>query len=169
MTPSGVTSVRRGGAKTRNKAGRCCIYCSEVVLLHRAIRERRAFRESGVTVLTVDISLPSPGGAADGLYKRLAQKYIRAIEELLAPEACREFRKSSDEKKRFRFRPYSFEVCCEYTEKDGVLTVIREERLSRRGRVISQRQEKDCFDAASGFLIKKKRGKDRKGTPAKLE
>ena len=162
MTNSGVKSARRGRVRTRNKAAPCGIYCSEVVLLQGAIREKRAFRENGVCVLTVDISLPLPDGAAGELYKKLVRQYMCAAEGQLAPEACREFRESSDDKKRFRFRPYAFEVSYEYREAEGVMTVIRQERLSRRGRTVSQRQEKDFFDAKSGLLIKQGRREDRK-------
>ena len=130
--------------------------------MQQDIREKKVFREAGVCVLTADITLPLAQGEIGRFYERLKSAYISGIKARLAPEACREFLTSDDEKKRFTFRPFSFNVSYKYADFGDTVTVKRCEVLSRRGKAIWEREFEDYFSKRTGLFIRTKRKKSNK-------
>lgn len=120
---------------------------------------KRSFRESGVLVLTIDLSLPEALGEIGKFYERLAARYLEFINKELFFAARQKFILSDDEKKRFSFAPYRFRVACQCKEEGSILTVMRREQLSRKGRIILDVERTDLFDTESGFFIRPRRKK----------
>ena len=130
--------------------------------MDKYIRTKKCYREAGVSVLHVNISLPEAEGEIGKFYGRLMARYLSFAEKNIAPTAGREFLLSEDEKKRFTFKPFIFTVESEAHTADGVLTVTRRHTLSRRGAVILQYSTEDIFDIKTRLFIKMPRKKKKK-------
>ena len=122
------------------------------------IFEKRAYREAGVCVATLTLRLPNEP-AVERLYKRLAARYISEFERRAVPLMRREYLLSTDEKKRFTFKPLVFTVHYALTECDSIVAVEVEERLTRRGRVICKALHRDVFDKSLGILLPQRKRK----------
>ena len=118
---------------------------------------KRSFREAGVLILTLDLSLPDAPCEIGKFYERLEARYLEFADNELFPAARQKFILSDDEKKRFSFAPYRFRVTSEAKEEEGILTVVRREELSRKGRIILEIERTDLFDTESGFFIRPRR------------
>ena len=123
--------------------------------MDKYIKTKKCYREAGVSVLRVNISLPEAAGEIGKFYDRLMARYLSFAEKNIAPSAGREFLLSDDEKKRFTFKPYIYTVASQTREADGILTVIRRHTLSRRGADILEFSYEDAFDIKTGLLIKR--------------
>jgi hypothetical protein len=116
------------------------------------IFEKRVYSESGVCIATLTLRLPSePAGTR--LYKRLAERYIKQFERRTVPLMKKEFLSSTDEKKRFTFKPIVFTLEYARTESANLITVDIEEKLTRRGKLICRVVRHDTFDKSSGLML----------------
>ena len=104
-------------------------------MLHWINRAER-FRISGVEVLRCRISLPQwaeYGGLSD-FYRELGDRAFGFCQDILRPDAEAVYERSEDERKRFRFPAFSYELTGEvcWQEADLLSVRIRAE-LCRRG------------------------------------
>ncbi|MBQ8720361.1 MAG: hypothetical protein IJY65_04950 [Clostridia bacterium] len=126
------------------------------------IFEKRAYRESGVCIATLAVCLPLTETKIDDFYKKLAARYSLELERRLLPLARAEFLASTDEKKRFTFKPYNFSTDFTLTREGGRIVASITERLTRRGRLLAETVKTDVFDESSGLLVKEKKKKRKK-------
>ena len=105
------------------------------------VREGFSIREDGVLLLRCKISYTRFDGAQkyNTLYETIASNCEKWARNVLSVRAREEYLASTDPQKRFRFGYYEYTLSSYPSgERDGVLCVVSEVCLSRRGEGIAE-------------------------------
>lgn len=86
-------------------------------------------------------------------YARIAEEIWRACEGTLFPFVRGQYEESDDPQKRFRFVRYILTVDFAVSREGGRVTVSRRAVLSRRGKVLFQKEWCECFSEKSGRVL----------------
>lgn len=128
-------------------------------------KERR-MEKDGRCFLTVNCHLPDlPDGKAGARIKKilqdLSETVLRSAEQAL-PSLSRQYEEDPDPKKAFRHRPLSLSLDFFLEEEARVYRIPWVLRLSRAGRILSQKNGEARFDKRSGYLLGKRKTKKQK-------
>lgn len=86
-------------------------------------------------------------------YARIAEEIWRACEGTLFPFVRGQYEESDDPQKRFRFARYILTADFTLSHEGGNVTVLRRAVLSRRGKVLYQKEWRECFSEKSGRVL----------------
>ena len=125
--------------------------------------ERYDFSESGVHLLTLEISMPVlPEGAAGeriGGFLRSVADTVKQGAKNARPRLFSQYESDPDPKKRFRHRPCRLSLSFFLCEERGYYRLEEQLALTKGGRLLSQKQRAARFDLQSGRYLKKLREK----------
>ncbi len=122
------------------------------------IEKNERFTYNGVEILRCRISLEYPNGKKDiaEFYEKCAQNAYEYVKNELLPMATEIYESDADERKRFRFIPFKYQLLGTVTLDTEYFSQRLDARLLRNGETLDSFTEGQIFDTERELLIPKK-------------